>query len=130
LRRFLAGTKLIRRKAGDLMKRAVLMAAAIASLVAYAATSASPADDGLPQMLPGVRLMADGEVIDDHKLGHFVPTVVDWNGDGKKDLIVGAFAGEPGNVLLYLNVGTDAEPKLAKATYMEAVGQPIKLTGG
>jgi hypothetical protein len=79
---------------------------------------------------PGVKLQAAGEPIDDHKLGHFVPTVVDWNGDGKKDLIVGSFSGEPGNVRLYINVGTDAEPKFNKPVFLEAGGQPIKLTAG
>ena len=56
--------------------------------------------------------------------------MVDWNGDGKKDLIVGSFTGEPGNVRLLLNVGTDADPKFDKPTFLEANGQPIKLTGG
>lgn len=85
---------------------------------------------GPVELRPGVKLQAGGEVIDDHKLGHFVPTVADWNGDGKKDLIVGSFAGEPGNVRLYLNIGTDADPKLDKPVFLEANGQPIKLTGG
>ena len=54
----------------------------------------------------------------------------DLNKDGKKDLIVGSFTGTPGNVRLYLNVGTDAEPKFNKPTFLEANGQPIKLPGG
>ncbi len=82
------------------------------------------------QLQPGQKLMAGGQPIDDQRLGHFVPTVADWNGDGKKDLIVGSFAGEPGNVRLYLNIGTDAEPKFDKGAVMEASGVPIKLSGG
>jgi len=84
------------------------------------------------EMQPGVKLEAGGEVIDGGKvtIGHFVPTVVDWNGDGKKDLIVGSFTGNPGNVMLYLNIGTDAEPKFDKGRVLEAGGVPIKLTGG
>ena len=82
------------------------------------------------ELSEGVKLKAGNEAIDDKKLGHFVPTVADWNGDGKKDLIVGSFTGEPGNVRLFLNVGTDAEPKFDKAVFMEAGGVPIKLTGG
>lgn len=35
------------------------------------------------------------------------PIVDDWNGDGRKDLIVGNFAG---NIQMYLNSGTDAAP--------------------
>jgi hypothetical protein len=105
------------------MKRLTL---AMATLVWWALPCAAAA----PELLPGVKLQADGQDIDDHSIGHFVPTVADWNGDGKKDLIVGSFTGDPGNVRLYLNTGTDAEPKFGKATFLEANGQPIKLTGG
>jgi hypothetical protein len=84
-----------------------------------------------PELQTGFKLQADGKDIDDPgSVGHFVPTVADWNGDGKKDLIVGSFTGDPGNVRLYTNIGTDAEPKFGKVTFMEANGQPIKLTGG
>jgi hypothetical protein len=34
--------------------------------------------------------------------------VADWNQDGKKDILVGVFS--RGNIWLYLNEGTDAEP--------------------
>jgi hypothetical protein len=105
------------------MKRVTV---AIAALVWWALPCAA----AMPELLPGVKLRADGQDIDDHAIGHFVPTVADWNGDGKKDLIVGSFTGDPGNVRLYLNIGTDAEPKFGKPTFLEAGGQPIKLTGG
>ena len=105
------------------MKRLTL---AVAALVWWALPCAAAA----PELLPGVKLQADGQDIDDHSIGHFVPTVADWNGDGKKDLIVGSFTGDPGNVRLYLNIGTDADPKFGKPTFLEANGQPIKLTGG
>ncbi len=83
-----------------------------------------------PELLPGFKVQADGVEIDDHKVGHFVPTIVDWNGDGKKDMILGSFAGDPGNVRLYLNIGTDAAPKFGKATFLKAGREPIKLPGG
>jgi hypothetical protein len=105
------------------MKR-ILMGLAAAVLWGAPCMAASP------ELLPGFKLQADGVEIDDHNLGHFVPTVADWNGDGKKDMIVGSFAGEPGNVRLYINIGTDAEPKFGKASFLEANGQPIKLTAG
>jgi hypothetical protein len=44
--------------------------------------------------------------------GDAAPTVADWDGDGKLDLIVGA---EDGSVVWYRNVGTAQEPKLAEA---------------
>lgn len=103
----------------------LLLAAAITACWALPAMAAGPIE-----LLPGVKLQAAGQDIDDKNLGHFVPSVADWNGDGKKDLIVGSFSGTPGNVYLYLNTGTDADPAFGKPAYMEANGQPIKLTGG
>ena len=43
------------------------------------------------------------------------PAVVDWNGDGRKDLLVGA---ENGRVRCYLNEGTDAEPDFRQAGWV------------
>lgn len=48
------------------------------------------------------------------------PLVVDWNGDGVKDLMTGA---ESGNIRFYHNAGTNADPVLAK-------GVEIILTAG
>lgn len=42
--------------------------------------------------------------------GYTHPLVYDWNKDGKKDLIIGEFEAK-GKFRIYLNVGTDAEPK-------------------
>jgi hypothetical protein len=102
----------------------MLISAAAMGLCALACAA------GPIELQPGVRLKAGDQVIDDKNGGHFVPTVADWNGDGKKDLIIGMFAGDPGNVRLYLNVGTDAEPKFDKFTCMEADGKPILLSAG
>ncbi len=82
-----------------------------------------------PAFKEGVRLQADGKVID-IKIGHLVPVVTDWNGDGKKDLIVGHFTGRDGNIKLYLNKGTDDEPVLAMGVPLTAGGQPISMAGG
>ncbi|HEY3320028.1 MAG TPA: hypothetical protein VGP72_06160 [Planctomycetota bacterium] len=76
---------------------------------------------------PGVKVEAGGKPID-MEIGHLVPVVVDWNGDGKKDLIVGRFSG--GEIRLYLNQGTDAAPVFGDFTLMEAGGKPIKLDAG
>jgi hypothetical protein len=45
--------------------------------------------------------------------GPAAPVVVDWNADGKKDLLVGDGAGR---VTVFLNTGTDAAPVLAAGT--------------
>lgn len=80
-----------------------------------------------PRLDTGVQLQADGKPID-VEIGHLVPAVMDWNGDGKKDLIVGQF--NQGGIRLYLNEGTDAAPKFGAFTYLEAGGKPIRLDAG
>lgn len=47
---------------------------------------------------------------------------MDWNNDGKTDLIAGDTRG---NVTLFLNTGTRENPELAKGTLVEAAGKPI-----
>ena len=75
----------------------------------------------------GVRLEAGGEAID-VDIGHLVPCVTDWNGDGKKDLIVGQFSG--GKIRLYLNKGTDSTPAFKDFKYLKAGGAEISLPSG
>lgn len=47
---------------------------------------------------------------------------MDWNNDGKKDLISGDTKGQ---VWLFLNTGTDKEPVLAEGIRVQADGKPI-----
>lgn len=62
------------------------------------------------ELAPPVRLEADGKVIDT-EIGHAAPFVIDFDGDGVQDLLVGQFGG--GALWIYRNKGTNAEPKLA-----------------
>jgi hypothetical protein len=81
-----------------------------------------------PTFHPGVKLEAAGIPID-IEVGHLVPCVSDWNGDGKKDLLVGHFAG--GGVQLYLNEGTHEKPVFNQAGKpLQAGGHPISLAAG
>jgi len=57
-----------------------------------------------------VRLEAAGKPIDT-EIGHAAPLVVDFDGDGKNDLLVGQFG--DGILWVYKNVGTNAQPKYA-----------------
>ncbi len=75
----------------------------------------------------GVKLQADGKDIF-VPVGHLVPSAVDFNGDGNKDLIVGQFSG--GKIRLYLNRGTDDKPVFKDFTYLEAGAKPINLAAG
>lgn len=75
----------------------------------------------------GVRLQADGEIID-VAVGHLVPCFSDWNADGKRDLIVGQFSG--GKIRLYLNQGTDKDPAFKGFEFLKAGGAEISLPAG
>jgi len=44
---------------------------------------------------------------------------VDWNNDGKKDLVTGTY---PGQILLFLNQGTDAAPVFNSTAYIQVGG--------
>ncbi|MDO8589293.1 MAG: VCBS repeat-containing protein [Armatimonadota bacterium] len=51
--------------------------------------------------------------------------VVDWNNDGKKDLVI---TNRTGEVVLYLNEGTDESPRFGEGKQLEANGKPISGT--
>jgi len=52
------------------------------------------------------------------------PCVTDWNDDGKKDLLIGSMAN--GDVVLFLNLGTDADPLFELGTHLFNVGDAAK----
>ena len=87
------------------------------------------AQDAKPpsSLLEGVKLEANGETIA-IKVGHLVPNAVDWNADGKNDLVLGQFSG--GKVRLYLNQGTNGKPRLEDASFLESGGVQISVPAG
>jgi hypothetical protein len=55
--------------------------------------------------------------------GFAIPCVTHWNGDGKKDLLVGY---QPdGQIALYLNLGTDAQPCFTNFTVLKTADGTI-----
>ncbi len=54
------------------------------------------------------------------------PEVADLDFDGRKDILLGNTNGE---ILLYTNVNTDADPVFGDYSHVEADGVPIDLTG-
>jgi hypothetical protein len=62
--------------------------------------------DAKPQFGSSVLIRDGGRNLDAG--GRASPVVADWNGDGKKDLIVGATSGQ---LYYYENIGTDAGPE-------------------
>jgi len=51
--------------------------------------------------------------------------VIDWNNDGKKDLLVGDGYGY---VWLYLNEGTNVDPSFNGGARLESSGSPIRAS--
>jgi FG-GAP-like repeat len=86
-----------------------------------------------PLFEPGRRLYAGGaplrvygEQQEGRRAGYARPDVVDWDGDGRKDLLVGDARGF---VTFFRNEGSDAQPSLAAGRRLEADGKPIDVTG-
>jgi len=81
----------------------------------------------VPVFEPGYSIAWSGGTIHTDNYG-VVPNAVDWNGDGKKDLLVGTFYN--GNVYFYPNQGTNAAPLFQGREMVEADGVPISLSYG
>ena len=59
-----------------------------------------------------------------------VPSFVDWNNDGLKDLVIGqgSSANPPGKVRVYLNVGTESNPQFSSFFYAQSNGVDLTCT--
>ena len=92
---------------------AVIVLLALVGLTGgLSAVMAEPKDE----LLPAVKIMAGGKPIDTD-LGHAAPFLVDFDGKGVKDLLVGQF-GE-GKLAIYRNIGTDRKPKFDKKEWFQ-----------
>ena len=81
----------------------------------------------VPQYNFGEGLQCAGVDIDVGRYGS--PCVTDWNGDGKKDLLIGLFQITPdlGKIRFYANEGTNDAPVFNSYTEMKADGVTIAL---
>ncbi len=75
---------------------------------------------GVPKLGRPMLIMGDKKPVMGEGMGWAAPAVFDWNGDGKKDLLIGEFASglemANGNVLgnfirVYINKGSDSSPE-------------------
>ncbi|HEX5051313.1 MAG TPA: hypothetical protein VFZ65_06045 [Planctomycetota bacterium] len=88
------------------------------------------AEPALPRLAAPFRVEADGAPIV-AVIGHAAPFVVDYDGDGVRDLIVGMFGndgkGSGGTARFYKNLGTNAEPKFGAFSTLMSDGKPATM---
>lgn len=76
-----------------------------------------------PGLHPGVQLYDGASVLDVGDTA--APVVVDWNNDGKKDMVVGTGLG---HVFLFLNQNTDADPQFSGHSEIKSNNVPIVVS--
>ncbi len=97
-------------------------------LFASAALLSGPAfGQGTPEFHPAQYLLSNGDPILSDNF-HSAPAVLDWNGDGAKDLLIGTFYN--GNIHFFANVGTDNDPVFSGSVMLEADGSVISVGYG
>lgn len=96
----------------------IMMPAAAVLLVLFSCSTSGASE---PDLEEGYYLYDGTEIIEANKC--LVPEVVDWNNDGKKDLVAGQY--DYGHVRLYINQGTDINPVFDGMELIEAGGVPI-----
>ena len=81
-----------------------------------------------PVFDPPVYIQANGVNINVGYGGNASPFVVDWDGDGKQDLLLGQF--DMGRVRFYTNIGTNYNPTFGDFVYLQASGSYISVSYG
>jgi hypothetical protein len=81
-----------------------------------------------PVFDPPVAIEANGVPINVGYGGNASPFVIDWDGDGKQDLLLGQYSG--GKVRFYPNTGTNFDPVFNNFTYLQADGADISVSSG
>lgn len=112
---------------------ALILIAGIFVLPARIAQAETGSTFATPAFSIGERIKADGGDLKVPGVGsgtniYTVPCVVDWNEDGKKDLLVGCFY--YGNIYLYLNSGTNNAPVFTTGSKLKADGTDISVNYG
>ena len=82
---------------------------------------------GGDELEPGVRLKADGKLIDT-EVGHSAPFLYDLDSDGDRDLLVGQCG--QGKLKFYFNTGTDKKPLYGKPEWFKIGKEFGKIPSG
>jgi hypothetical protein len=84
----------------------------------------------LPLLAAPLRVEAEGAPIT-AVTGHAAPFVVDYDGDGVRDLVVGMFGSDEsvkgGTGRFYKNVGSNAAPRFGAFVTLQADGRPAVM---
>ena len=99
-----------------------------AALLAHAGLALAQQERPLPDDLEPAAVVHDGDAPIAVPVGHPHPLVIDWDRDGKRDLLVGQFG--QGKLRLYLNQGADDAPSFAGYQYVRAVGEEVTVPVG
>jgi hypothetical protein len=75
-----------------------------------------------------VPIVANGVPINVGVGGNASPFLIDWNGDGKQDLLLGQYY--LGKVRFYENIGTNFNPVFSDFVYLQADGADISVSYG
>ena len=81
-----------------------------------------------PIFEPPLPIQANGVNINVGYGGNASPFMIDWDGDGKQDLLLGQF--DQGRIRLYSNTGTHYNPTFENFVYLQAGGSYISLSYG
>ncbi len=98
---------------------------AVAALLGAAALEV----EGQPRLGPEELVRADDSVI--AVPGYSVPSYTYWDGDDRKDLIIGEGSGSApqAKVRVYLNIGTTSDPQFSAFFYVQSNGADLTVTG-
>lgn len=98
----------------------------LVTAIAVSAGTATSQDQAANELLPPVRLQADGKPIEIGALSHIAhagPWIADVDGDGDRDLLVGDF---PGYFWFFENTADDKAPSYVSRGKLQAGNEAAK----
>ena len=105
-----------------------LLLIALQSIAIAQDPPAATADEPLGDYLLAPEIILDGEEPIEVTVGHAHPVVVDWDGDGVLDLLVGQFGA--GALRVYPNVGSAEAPAFEGYSLAQAGGRDARVLCG